>query len=182
VDPRLAAIVHKALEKDPNARFQSAREMKQAIEEVVGAPDLRSDDSAWQSAAAHVEPELAPTFISPHASAPLESAEKKPRLMLWAAGVCLIVAFGLASAVVLRQPAPTVEALPRAAPTTEVDEPVPSAVPEPPVKDEVAEDPEPEPVPEAVSRKRSKKRKKPRKAKKRNSERGHDRNTLEDPF
>lgn len=176
IDPRLAAIVHKALEKEPADRFQSARELKQAIEDVVGAPDLASDDSAWRSAAAHSEPELAPTYISPLASAPIDESTKRSSIPLWAGAAFLLVAAGLIAAVAVRQPEPTVEALPVAPPMSRA------------VVDTVAPVPDPDPLPVRVAepttvskKKPSKKKKKPT-DKKKNSERGHDRNALEDPF
>jgi serine/threonine protein kinase len=46
VDGRLVQIVERAMQKDPNQRFQSAREMKQALDDVLSSPDRTVHQSA----------------------------------------------------------------------------------------------------------------------------------------
>jgi serine/threonine-protein kinase len=69
ISEELAAVVHRALEKDPTRRFQSARELKIALLESVGI-EMDSQDSGIRTAA-FSEPgtDLDPTFIpSPEAA------------------------------------------------------------------------------------------------------------------
>lgn len=177
VDPRLAAIVHKTLEKDPADRFQSARELKQALEEVLGAPELTSDDAMWRSAAV-AEPGLEPTFINPPSfevsGAPSVPTRRKSTTWVWAAATLLLAS--VAAAVLFAQRRePEIVALPvEPEPVVEVVE-----EPEPPPAIEVRPAPEAEAAPEP---KKTAPKPKKRKKKPRPDERGHDRNALEDPF
>ena len=50
LDPRLAAIINTAMEKDPADRFQSAREMREALEAIDQEVEIVEDEGlapAW---------------------------------------------------------------------------------------------------------------------------------------
>ncbi len=76
-DPRIAAVVERAMQKDPRARFQSAAEMRVALEAIAtNAPMAASMGSAppGQSAAAYSAPPAPSTWNNgPHAHATISA-------------------------------------------------------------------------------------------------------------
>jgi len=90
--PELEAIVRKALEKDPDQRYQSAAEMRDDLQHLKREHDLLSAGSASQA--------RRPSGIAKPISAPA------PRNKLWRLGAASLVALAL-FLVYLFRPAPT---------------------------------------------------------------------------
>jgi eukaryotic-like serine/threonine-protein kinase len=79
VDPRLEAIVHKALAGDPAARFQSAREMDAALELLVSQASLPPGATGSRTAPAGAVTRLPPHVVPAAAAAP----KRKRSSVLW---------------------------------------------------------------------------------------------------
>jgi serine/threonine-protein kinase len=97
ISEALAAVVHRAMEKDPNARFQSARELKAQLAEAAGV-ELDSHDGSV-SAFREATVELDPTYVQrPEPSLELSAAlgKRERKRSLAVAGALF---FALAGAV-----------------------------------------------------------------------------------
>ncbi|MGZ6092209.1 MAG: serine/threonine-protein kinase [Polyangiales bacterium] len=124
VDPGLAAVVGRSLEKDPALRFPTMKAFAEALEPYALAPEsfvlasLRSVSSERRSAVPHVASsrrvgETSASFATSGALPPV-----RPRPM-WLGGVALLIALATAggiAAIVLRAPAPATTAPTSAAP------------------------------------------------------------------
>ncbi len=78
VDLRLVQIVDRAMKKDPNQRFQSAREMKQAIDDVLGSPDRTVHNSAGLTDTRPVMPPAAARQTTPPAGSVISGNSSDP--------------------------------------------------------------------------------------------------------
>ncbi len=107
-DPNLDAFIHKALAKDPDDRFQTAKEFSKALRDVYAGRDP-TQTNAMPALARPTETLTTPT--APASAAPLNS-----RLPIIAAGAAAVVVVILAAALTLTRPpaavTPTASAIP----------------------------------------------------------------------
>ena len=83
--PQLDRVIQTGLDKDPHARWQSAREIKHALEWIRSAPAVAAQAAAapvswlWQALAAALAVALAAVLLLPRSSSP----EPERRLEIW---------------------------------------------------------------------------------------------------
>ncbi len=122
VDANLAALVHKAIEKAPDERFQSARDMREAIDRVLAGEPLHGD-----AVAPKVTDDIstAPTALAPDSHHALEQIKVPPtKRKTWPWALGLVLAGAGATALVMFWPSESNDPTPTEPVVVETEDPV----------------------------------------------------------
>lgn len=121
IDPALAELIHRAIAKSPDERFQSAREMRDAIDRVLSGAPLRGDAVA---PAVSDDISTAPTALAPDSLHSLDQVKVPPsKRRVWPWVVGLVLAAAGSTAMVMLWPEPTPDPTPTRPVEVESDEP-----------------------------------------------------------
>lgn len=121
IEPALAELIHEAIAKSPDARFQSARDMRDAIDRVLAGEPIRgeaippkvSDDIS-----------TAPTALAPDSLHSLEQVKVPPsKRKIWPWVVGLVLAAAGTTAMAMLWPSPTPDPTPTRPVVVESDDP-----------------------------------------------------------